>query len=190
VSWILQGTGCVLDGGEVVELWRYPFKSMAGEQLPAAVVSPSGIIGDRCWAVRDEVLGGIRGAKKFPELMRCQAHFVREPSGPGDSGDVAVTIPNGETVRTTDPAAEATQSSALGHTVSVWPLQPERNLEHYRLGQPSTQTTHAPKLATRSRWRTTNPSPTSAVCPASYVTRSTRTHRCPAPTSTPFRSSC
>ena len=123
--------------GEVVELWRYPFKSMAGERMTAAVVTSSGIVGDRCWAVRDEVLGGIRGAKKFPELMRCQARFVREPTGPGDSGDVAVTVPSGETVRTTDPAAAVALSGALGHEVSVWPLQPETDLDHYRLGEPS-----------------------------------------------------
>ena len=55
-----------MDVGEVVELWRYPFKSMAGEQLPAAVVSPSGVIGDRCWAVRDEVLGASEEPRSSP----------------------------------------------------------------------------------------------------------------------------
>mgnify|MGYP003444581443 CR=1 FL=1 len=41
----------------VREIWRYPVKSMGGEQLTAAVVGPLGIPGDRGWGVRDQATG-------------------------------------------------------------------------------------------------------------------------------------
>jgi len=37
----------------VESLWRYPVKSMAGEELAAAFVGFSGVYGDRCYAFRD-----------------------------------------------------------------------------------------------------------------------------------------
>jgi len=37
----------------VAEIWRYPVKSMAGEQLQSAQLSPSGIEGDRVLQVRN-----------------------------------------------------------------------------------------------------------------------------------------
>ena len=36
--------------GVVEELWRYPVKSMIGEQLNATEVSESGLLGDRACA--------------------------------------------------------------------------------------------------------------------------------------------
>jgi uncharacterized protein YcbX len=50
--------------GLVAEVWRYPVKSMIGERLASTLVNDWGVLGDRVWAVRDEVRGGIRGAKK------------------------------------------------------------------------------------------------------------------------------
>ena len=50
--------------GTVKQIWRYPFKSMLGELLEQTEVSPQGVVGDRGWAVRDEVRGGITSAKK------------------------------------------------------------------------------------------------------------------------------
>jgi uncharacterized protein YcbX len=38
----------------VESLWRYPVKSMAGEEIPEAFVGFSGVYGDRCYAFRDE----------------------------------------------------------------------------------------------------------------------------------------
>ena len=34
----------------LIEIWRYPVKSMAGESLPRAEVSWQGLAGDRRWA--------------------------------------------------------------------------------------------------------------------------------------------
>ena len=37
----------------VVEVWRYPVKSMAGERLASSTVSETGLLGDRRWALVD-----------------------------------------------------------------------------------------------------------------------------------------
>jgi uncharacterized protein len=39
--------------GSVVTLWRYPVKSMLGEELNASEVSPRGLLGDRAYALVD-----------------------------------------------------------------------------------------------------------------------------------------
>src|SRR5215211_8898394 len=39
--------------GTVQSLWRYPVKSMAGEELAGAFAGFSGVYGDRCYAFRD-----------------------------------------------------------------------------------------------------------------------------------------
>jgi hypothetical protein len=39
--------------GTVVEIWRYPVKSMAGERLDSCLVAETGLEGDRRWALVD-----------------------------------------------------------------------------------------------------------------------------------------
>jgi uncharacterized protein YcbX len=122
--------------GSVTEIWRYPVKSMAGEQLAATGVGALGLPGDRSWAVRDEERGGIRGAKKIPELMRCGARLLAEPD-PAGATPVAMRLPDGSTVRSDAADASARLSAALGKTVTLWPLQPADHLDHYRRGAPT-----------------------------------------------------
>ncbi len=56
----------------IKEIWRYPVKSMAGEQLDNAEITEQGIVGDRIIQVRNAA-GRIFSARTRPELLRHQA---------------------------------------------------------------------------------------------------------------------
>jgi uncharacterized protein YcbX len=120
----------------VRELWRYPVKSMQGERVAELELGPEGAAGDRAWAVRDERRGGIRGAKKIPELMRCAATYPETPA-PGPSRPARITLPDGSTVTTGDEDVHRRLSEALGTPVTLWPLLPPEAVEHYRRGAPT-----------------------------------------------------
>lgn len=118
-------------GATLSQIWRYPVKSMIGETLTTAQLATSGIEGDRGWAVRDDVRGGIRGAKKIGPLMRLGARYRNEPGGVVD-----IVLPDGSTVSTEDSDVSARVSSAIEHQVTLFPLQPASDVDHYRRGAP------------------------------------------------------
>jgi uncharacterized protein len=134
-----KGTGSVIEPvvGRIAELWRYPVKSMQGEVLAAAeLVEEHGIPGDRTWAVRDEVRGGVRGAKKIGDLMRLAARFIDEPTSATRSAPIEITLPDRSTVRSDSPDVAARISDAVNHPVTLWPLRPPTDTDHYRRGAP------------------------------------------------------
>ncbi|MFN8050007.1 MAG: MOSC domain-containing protein [Acidimicrobiales bacterium] len=118
----------------VAEVWRFPAKSMLGERLDAVELTPLGVLGDRGWAVRDEVRGGIRGAKKIAELMQLGARYLAPPTERNPSPHIEITLPDGSRVSSADPDVNERLSAALDHAVSLWPLQPPTDLDHYRRG--------------------------------------------------------
>jgi len=120
----------------VEQIWRYPAKSMLGERLDEVVLTPTGLLGDRGWAVRDEVRGGIRGAKKIGELMHLGARYLAPPSERNATPHIEITLPDGSHVSTADEDAAERVSAALDHRVTLWPLQPPDDLDHYRRGAP------------------------------------------------------
>jgi uncharacterized protein YcbX len=121
--------------GRIAEIWRHPVKSMEGERLARADVGPNGLPGDRAWAVRDEVRGGIRGAKKLPGLMRCKAHYATEPDG-GRGKAPTITLPDGSQVIADATDAAERVGAAIAAKVTIWPLLPPTALEHYKRGAP------------------------------------------------------
>jgi hypothetical protein len=72
---------------ELAEIWRYPVKSMLGEQVDEAAVGPDGIRGDRQWAVVDVASGVSLSAKRYAALLHCRA-WTRD-------GQVMVGLPDG-----------------------------------------------------------------------------------------------
>lgn len=120
----------------VAQIWRYPAKSMLGERLDDVAVTPTGLLGDRGWAVRDEVRGGIRGAKKISELMHLGARYLAPPSDRNTTPHIELSLPDGSFVSSADDDVNERVSAALGHAVTLWPLQPPDDLDHYRRGAP------------------------------------------------------
>lgn len=116
----------------VKAIFRYPVKSMLGESLNTTTLGANGIERDRVWATRDEVRGGIRGAKKLPQLMRFQA-----TSTGGNTAEI--TAPDGETCLTNTDAINTWLSAKMDHEVSLWPIMPADDLDHYRRGAPDSE---------------------------------------------------
>lgn len=125
-----------MDVGRIRELWRHPVKSMMGERIERADLGTNGIPGDRAWAVRDEERGGIRGAKKIAGLMRCGARYLEEPAF-GKVPPPEIRLPDGTTLRASDPGAAERVSGAVEQKVTLWPLLPADRVDHYRRGAPT-----------------------------------------------------
>src|SRR5438034_11815037 len=68
--------------GKVLTLWRYPIKSMLGEELHVATLVQGSLLGDRALALLDGETGYVASAKhlgRWPRLLACQAAFVEPP---------------------------------------------------------------------------------------------------------------
>src|SRR5919206_4846084 len=87
--------------GSVVALWRYPIKSMMGEELNAAEVTERGLLGDRAYAVVDSSDGKVASAKnprKWPQLFDFRAAFSNTPRVGAPLPPVRITLPDGTIV--------------------------------------------------------------------------------------------
>ena len=91
--------------GTIRALWRFPVKSMLGEELDAADLGEGGIVGDRAYAIRDRETGKVASAKHpklWPNLLACRAAFV-EPPCPGDELPPArIELPDGNSAMDVD----------------------------------------------------------------------------------------
>ena len=87
--------------GAVAGLWRFPVKSMRGEQLEEAKVTERGVLGDRAYALIDTDTGKVVSAKSvklFPSLFDCKATFIEPPSEDGELPPVQISLPDGRSV--------------------------------------------------------------------------------------------
>jgi MOSC domain-containing protein len=104
----------------VAALWRYPVKSMMGEELNATEVTERGLVGDRQFALVDRETGKIVGAKnprKWGNFFDFRAAYVEPPRSSSQLPAVRLTLPDG-TVATSDQDDLAdVLSRALGREV-------------------------------------------------------------------------
>ena len=121
--------------GSVVALWRYPVKSMLGEELNSAWVTERGVLGDRAYALLDPSTGKVVSAKnprKWANLFDFHAAFVESTSASGSLPSVLITLPDGKMVRSDAPDAAPALSRAVGHEVRLLTLAPDKpSLEEY-----------------------------------------------------------
>jgi uncharacterized protein YcbX len=113
-------------------IYRYPVKSMGGDTLQQTNLTTNGIPGDRCWTLKDEERGGIKGGKRFPQLMSMHATLEQEPDDNTPSPPVTIRLPNDQQTRSQDKNINQLLSDAVGAPVSLWPLLPADQLEHYK----------------------------------------------------------
>jgi len=122
-------------GGAVVSLWRYPVKSMMGEELNASAVTDRGMLGDRSLALVDTETGKVVSAKnpkKWPAMFDFRAAFAAPPQLGQPLPPVRVTRPDGESVMSDDAGFTESMSAALGRPVTLAAAgTPEPSLEEY-----------------------------------------------------------
>src|SRR5258707_2906306 len=99
--------------GSVVSLWRYPVKSMMGEELNASEVTDRGLLGDRAFAIVDSSDGKVVTAKnprKWPNFFDFRAKLAGQ--------EVSIALPDGEVVSSDSEDINRVLSKALGHDVT------------------------------------------------------------------------
>jgi len=123
------------DVGSVVSLWRYPVKSMMGEELNAADVTDHGLLGDRVYALLDPATGKVASAKnprKWARLFGCRASFVEPPSVARAAPPVRMILPDGTVVTSEQLDRHEILSGMLGRAVRLQNPAPEApSLEEY-----------------------------------------------------------
>jgi uncharacterized protein YcbX len=108
--------------GAVASLWRYPVKSMSGEELPAAELTEYGLLGDRAYALIDGADGKVATAKnpgKWPTLFGFHATFIDQPKPGATRAAVRITLLDGATVTSTARECSQVLSTILNRTVAL-----------------------------------------------------------------------
>jgi uncharacterized protein len=109
--------------GTVVSIWRYPVKSMLGEELNASYVTERGLLGDRAYALVDEETGKVASAKnprKWEKLFDFRSVFIDPPQVAENIPHIKITLPDGTQVFSgQDKDIDYTLSKALGRDVRL-----------------------------------------------------------------------
>ncbi|MBD2465072.1 MOSC domain-containing protein [Oscillatoria sp. FACHB-1407] len=113
--------------GTVVSLWRYPVKSMLGEELNASLVTEEGLWGDRTYALLDSHGKTIsaKSPRKWGKMFDCRAALE-------ESSKVKITLPDGTVVLSDAAEVNEVLSQAFGQPVKLETVAPaEPSIEMY-----------------------------------------------------------
>lgn len=96
----------------VIELARYPVKSMQGESVLETQLEIDGMRGDRRWGIRDETTDRILTGRRMPELLFGSAALTPD-------GDPLITLPTGVSCEGPGKKTDAALSEWLGRSVRL-----------------------------------------------------------------------
>jgi uncharacterized protein YcbX len=108
--------------GKVVSIWRYPVKSMLGEELNSSYVTKRGLVGDRVYALIDQQTGKVASAKnpvKWGKLFDFRAAFIDSPQTVENIPPVRITLPDGSQIFSDHGETDHILSKVLAREVSV-----------------------------------------------------------------------
>ena len=87
-------------------------KSFQGEVVDELAVAPTGVVGDRRYALRDVSTGKVLSAKRHGVLLEASATTDAD-------GGVTMTLPDGSTHAATEPGVDSLLSDWLGFPVTL-----------------------------------------------------------------------
>lgn len=110
----------------VAGLFRYPVKSLDGEEVHTLNVGPSGAHGDRVFALFDVLTGRVLTAKRFPQLLTARACWR--------GGDAKITLPQeAGSFYASESRANRVLSNWLGRQVRIERRQDSRATVDYQI---------------------------------------------------------
>ncbi|WP_428911575.1 MOSC domain-containing protein [Niallia sp. Krafla_26] len=107
---------------KLASIWRYPVKSMMGEELNSCEVTEKGLLGDRAYGVIDRETGKLANAKnpkKWPSMFQYRAHFVKPPQENAVIPPVRITLPDGRSILSTDEGKDTLLSNSFNRNVHL-----------------------------------------------------------------------
>jgi MOSC domain-containing protein len=108
--------------GSLVALYRYPVKSMMGEEINSSVVTEKGLLGDRQFALIDPSTGKAASAKnpsKWPNLFSFRAFYTEAVESTSRIPPVRISLPDGRTILNHDVGVDTVLSEAIGKSVHL-----------------------------------------------------------------------
>jgi uncharacterized protein len=108
--------------GRIVSIWRYPVKSMLGEELNSSYVTERGLVGDRVYALVDQETGKVASAKnprKWGTLFDFHATFIDQLRDVENIPRIRITFPDGAQIFSDQGDIDNTLSKVLGREVSL-----------------------------------------------------------------------
>ncbi|MEH7392970.1 MOSC domain-containing protein [Bacillus sp. JJ1503] len=107
---------------KVASIWRYPVKSMMGEELNTCEIAEKGLLGDRAYGVIDNETGKLANAKnpkKWPNMFQYRAAFVEPTQENAAVPPVRITFPDGRSIISTDEERNELLSNSLNRNVHL-----------------------------------------------------------------------
>jgi uncharacterized protein YcbX len=108
--------------GKVVSLWRYPVKSMLGEELNSSYITERGLVGDRVYAVIDRQTSKVASAKnprKWGKLFDFRSLFIDQPQVVENIPPVRITLPDGSNISSDQNDIDSSLSKVFDREVSL-----------------------------------------------------------------------
>lgn len=131
--------------GSVARLWRFPVKSMQGEELVATHLTEGGLIGDRAFALIDEQDGkpvSAKNTRRWPNIFAYRAAFR------DDEEEARITLPDGRTIGSEEEDVDGVLTGEFQRPVRLARRKPENPLPVPEIPGPgSTNTAGSPNQA-------------------------------------------
>ncbi len=118
----------------VATLWRYPVKSMMGEELNGAEITTGGLLGDRAYALIDVETNKVISAKnpkKWPNFFTYRASYS-SPLANDSLPPIWIGLPDGTFLHSDQSDINEKLSQVLGHKVVLQSQPPnDAKLEQF-----------------------------------------------------------